>query len=32
MYHYGSDMVSVDYEEAVEYYKRSCELEDGKIT
>jgi len=30
MYHYGTDMVSVDYEEAVEYYKRSCELEDGK--
>jgi TPR repeat protein len=30
MYHYGSNIVSVDYEEAVEYYKRSCELEDGK--
>ena len=30
MYHYGSDILSIDYEEAVEYYKRSCELEDGK--
>lgn len=30
MYHYGTDIVSVDYEEAVEYYKRACELEDGK--
>ena len=30
MYHYGSDMVSIDYEEAVEYYKRACELEDGR--
>jgi TPR repeat protein len=30
MYHYGSDIVSINNEEAVEYYRRSCELEDGK--
>ncbi len=30
MYHYGSDLTSINYEEAVEYYRLACELESGK--
>lgn len=30
MYHYGNDILSVDYDDAFKYYEKSCDLEDGR--